>query len=78
MKPVVHRLEAEYWGKIDFVYLDRDDPANRDLMSRYEFRYQPYFVFIEPDGTEIQNWFGTPTEADFKAAFDSYLAEHGG
>ncbi|MCZ7546963.1 MAG: hypothetical protein M5R40_27125 [Anaerolineae bacterium] len=78
MKPVVHRLEAEYWGEVDFVYLDRDDRANRDVMNRYDFSYQPLFVFVEPDGTEIQRWFGSVPEADLRAAFDAYLAAPGG
>jgi len=33
MAPIVHGLEAEYSERINFVYLDIDDPANSDLLS---------------------------------------------
>lgn len=78
MKPVVHGLEADYWNKIDFVYLDRDDSANKAMMDRYNFRYQPHFIFITPEGEVLQQWFGVIDAGDFRAAFDAYLAESGG
>jgi thiol:disulfide interchange protein len=78
MKPVVHGLEGEYWGQIDFVYLDIDDPANRELMQRYGFIGQPLFVLIAPDGTEVQRWLGRVGEDEFREAFDAYLASAGG
>lgn len=78
MKPVVHRLEADYWGRVDFVYLDRDDPANREVMNRYEFAYQPYFVLIDADGAALQRWLGRVSEDDLRAALDAVLSEAGG
>jgi thioredoxin-like negative regulator of GroEL len=70
----VHGLEAEYWGRIDFVYLDVDDPANRNVMRQYGFTSQPLFVLIAPDGTEIQRWFGYINEEELRQAFDVYLS----
>ena len=31
MAPMVHGLEAEYSGRIAFVYLDADDPRTREI-----------------------------------------------
>jgi len=73
----VHGLEAEYWGKIDFVYLDIDNPANSDVMQRYRFTSQPLFVLVEADGTEVQRWYGYVQESEFRAAFDALLASDG-
>lgn len=77
MKPIVHGLEAEYWGEIDFVYLDIDDPANQEVMRRYKFTSQPLLVLVEPDGTEVARWFGYVSEDEFKQALDDYLASGG-
>jgi thioredoxin-like negative regulator of GroEL len=69
----VHGLEAEYWGRIDFVYLDIDDGANRNIMRQYGFTSQPLFVLIAPDGTEIQRWFGYINGDELRQALDTYL-----
>jgi hypothetical protein len=76
MKPVVHGLEADYWGRLDFIYIDRENPDNREVVERYGITYQPYFILIAPDGTEIQRWFGWFDEAEFRAALDAYLASN--
>ncbi|GAB4476881.1 MAG: hypothetical protein Kow00124_19500 [Anaerolineae bacterium] len=75
---MVHGLEAEYWGKVDFIYLDREDPANLDIVQQYRIRYQPIFIFIEPDGTIIEQWNGAPGERALRDALDLYLASAGG
>jgi hypothetical protein len=53
---MVHRLEAEYWGEVDFVYIDREAPGNAEVVDQYGIRYQPVFILINPDGTEIERW----------------------
>jgi thioredoxin-like negative regulator of GroEL len=78
MKPIVHGLEAEYWGKIDFVYLDIDDPTNQAMMRRFGFTSQPLFVLIMADGTELERWFGYTNVDSFKQPFDAHLAASGG
>jgi thiol-disulfide isomerase/thioredoxin len=78
MKPTVHTLEAEYWGKIDFLYYDREHSPNSDLVSRFQVRGQPVFFLLSPEGEIIEQWFGTVPSQDLIAAFDGYLAEAGG
>ena len=73
MKPTVHGLEAAYWGQVDFVYLDIDDPANDGIKEIYNYRAQPTFVLVTPDGTEIQQWYGYTSEDELRRAFDNYL-----
>ena len=50
---MVHGLEADYWGRIDFVYIDREAAANQDVVQRFGITSQPIFIFLAPDGTEI-------------------------
>jgi hypothetical protein len=75
MAPVVHGLEAEYYGKIDFTFLDIDDPANDEFKRALGFRGQPQFFLLGPDGTIIQSWLGTVSAESFREAFDSVVTQ---
>jgi hypothetical protein len=72
----VHELEAEYWGEVDFVYLDREHPANREVVQTYGITYQPVFILVNPDGTEVQRW-AIPNPDELRAVMDGYLAASG-
>lgn len=76
IKPMVHRLEAEFWGEIDFVYLDQYDEANRDVLSQYGVRGRPTFILIEPDGTAVTRWFGAISKEEIRAILTEYLVDH--
>jgi len=66
---MVHRLEAEYWGKVDFVYLDREAAMNADLVDQFGIRYQPVFILVDADGNELTRW--TVLDEDgFRAQLD--------
>jgi len=73
MAPIVHGLEVEYFGKINFVYLDVDDSANADFLRQLGYRYQPHFILIDGQGTVLEQWLGPVAEDDFRVAFDSHL-----
>ena len=53
---MVHRLEAEYWGKVDFVYLDREAAMNADIVRQFGIRYQPVFILVDAEGNELTRW----------------------
>jgi len=74
MRPTVHQLEADYWGKLDFVYLDIDNPANSDVKDEFGFVAQPLFILLDANGNELQRWYGVVNEEEFRAAFDAALA----
>ena len=72
----MHGLEAEYWDRVDFVYLDREDPANRAMVQAFGVVYQPELIFITPEGGVLAHWFSlNPNE--LRSAFDDYLASSG-
>ena len=73
MAPIVHGLEVEYFERIDFVYLDVDDPANADFLKQLGYRYQPHFFLIDGQGTVIQQWLGPVGAGDFRSVFESYI-----
>ncbi|OGO39222.1 MAG: hypothetical protein A2Z03_08845 [Chloroflexi bacterium RBG_16_56_8] len=71
---MVHGLEAKYFGKIKFTYLDADDPSTRDFQRALGFVYQPEFYLVDANGAVLMKWVGYVTEEDFEAASARYLA----
>ena len=72
MAPIVHGLESEYSGRVNFVYLDVDDPDTSKFKKELDYRYQPHFMLIDGEGKVLQQWLGPVSAEDFRAAFDSY------
>jgi thioredoxin-like negative regulator of GroEL len=73
MAPIVHGLESEFAGQINFVYLDIDDPANKQFLKELGFQYQPHFLFLDEQGNIIQQWLGPVKEEQFREVFSSAL-----
>jgi len=75
MAPVVHGLEAQYYGKINFYYLDIDDARTEPYRRQLGFRYQPHFFLLDGQGNILRTWVGSVSEAEFISAFDQLLGE---
>ena len=73
MAPVVHGLKSEYFDKVNFAYLDVDDPANTDFKSDLNYRVQPHFFLLDENGEILQQWFGRVSADEFRGAFDAAL-----
>lgn len=58
MAPVVHGLEKEYAGRVDFIYLNVADPTNSDAKQRYGFVSTPHFFFLRADGSPVRTMRG--------------------
>ena len=70
---MVHGLEAKYFGKIKFTYLDADDPRTSDFQRTLGFYYQPEIYLIDANGNLLQKWVGYTTEEEFETVFAQYL-----
>jgi hypothetical protein len=68
MAPVVHGLEAKYSDRIDFVYLDIDDPRTMPFKSQLGYLVQPHIFVLDGQGEILQQWLGMVSEADLEAA----------
>jgi hypothetical protein len=73
MAPMVHGLEAKYSGRIQFTYLDADDPQTDDFQRTLGFYYQPEVYLLDAEGKVLQKWVGYTTQEDFEAVFAQYL-----
>ncbi len=69
MAPIVHGLEAEYYGKVNFVYLDADDPETASFRREYGFFVQPEFYLLDGEGKVIKKWVGFVSAEEFLAEF---------
>ncbi len=73
MAPMVHGLEAEYFGKVKFSYLDADDPQTDGFQQTLGFYYQPEFYFLDANGNVIKKLVGFISEGEFRNMFDVSL-----
>lgn len=69
----MHGLEAEYTDRIDFVYLNIDDPATDPFKKQLGYAGQPHFFLLDGDGATLQAWRGRVGEEEFRTAFEAAL-----
>ena len=70
---MVHGLEAKYFGRIQFTYLDADDPQTDAFQRILGFYYQPELYLLDADGNVLQKWVGYTTEEQLEEAFTKNL-----
>ena len=73
MKPIVHGLEAKYGDRIQFTYLDIDDPNTGDLKHALGYRVQPHIFLLEGGGNVVRQWLGFVSEEEFVSVFEQVL-----
>jgi hypothetical protein len=69
----VHGLEAEYSGRINFSYLDIDDPATDPFKQALGYRYQPNIFLLDGEGYILHQWIGSITRDQLVSAFEANL-----
>ena len=70
---MVHGLEAEYFGRVKFSYLDADDPNTDSFQRTLGFAYQPELYLLDADGKVLQKFIGFTSEEQLRSTFDQYL-----
>jgi len=73
MAPMVHGLEAKYFGRIKFSYLDADDANTADFQRTLGFNYQPEVYLLDGNGNILKKWVGFTSEQDFETEFAKYV-----
>ena len=73
MAPMVHGLEAEYFGRVKFSYLDADDPNTESFQRSLGFVYQPEFYLLDADGNVLKKLVGFVSEDEFRSLFNGHL-----
>lgn len=73
MAPMVHGLEAKYFGKVKFTYLDADDANTREFQRTLGFAYQPEFYLLDGQGNLLKKWVGFVSQDQFESEFAKHL-----
>lgn len=79
MRPVLQNIEAEYWDRVDVVYLNFSLPESQPGLAYFGVENQPgmYIFFIDEQGEVIRRYYmgyrAMPEENDFRFTFDRYL-----
>jgi hypothetical protein len=73
MAPIVHGLEAKYYGRIQFTYLDASDPNTMEFQRTLGFRYQPELYLLDGNGNVLKKMVGYQSEQDLEAVFAEVL-----
>ncbi|MBI5714035.1 MAG: hypothetical protein HZC38_11535 [Chloroflexi bacterium] len=69
---MVHGLQAKYEDKIQFTYLDIDDPNTRSFKHALGYRAQPHFFLLDTNGKTVKEWLGFVQESDLETAFGAF------
>jgi hypothetical protein len=73
MAPVVHGLEQQWGDRINFVYLDIDDPDTTPFKREFGYIYQPHFLLLDGEGQIVKQWIGPVSEDAFVSAFETVV-----
>jgi hypothetical protein len=68
LAPVVHGLEQQWSGQINFVYLDIDDAATDPFKRQLGYNYQPHIFLLDGGGEVLQQWVGLVSGEELNAA----------
>jgi thiol-disulfide isomerase/thioredoxin len=73
MAPIVHPLEQSYSDRMNFLFLDIDDPANKAFKTKLGFRFEPHFFLLDSQGNIMKQWVGYVRTQEFVDAFEEAL-----
>jgi hypothetical protein len=71
MAPIVHGLEQQWQGRVDFLYLDVADSRNAAAMQRLGYQATPHFFLLDAGGRTLRSWIGTVEGGDLLAGLRS-------
>lgn len=71
----MHGLEAQYSDRMNFVYLDIDDPRNDGFKDALGYRYQPHLLLLDGEGKILEQWVGKVGEEQLATAIRESLGE---
>jgi len=73
MSPIILSLEEKYEDRMNFIYLDIDDPKNQLFKERLRYKFAPHFFLLDQNGETIEEWRDFVDVSEFQTAFDRAL-----
>ena len=75
MAPIVHGLESDFSGQVNFAYLDIDDPDIQRFKEALGYRVQPHIFLLDVEGNVLNQWIGATDAETLRAAIQSALGQ---
>jgi len=75
MAPIVHGLEPDFSGRVNFVYLDIDDPDTQRFKQALGYRVQPHIFLLDAEGNVLDQWVGATDAETLRAAIRLALGQ---
>ncbi len=72
MAPMVHGLEAKYFGRIKFSYLEISNPLTNDFQQQLGYRVRPSMYLLDADGNILYQWIGFQTQDQVEPVLMQY------
>ena len=73
MKPVVDKLQKQYKGKVTWVYVDYDDPANKAEIEKYQVSMNPTVIIFNSKGQVKETFMGAAREDMLSMSIEGFL-----
>ena len=73
MAPVVHGLEKQYEGRVDFLFLNVAEARNDSAKRAFGFRSTPHFFFVDKSGFARDSMQGVVPADSVRGALDRLL-----
>jgi thioredoxin-like negative regulator of GroEL len=77
MAPVVHGLEKQYAGRIDFLYLNIAEAHNDSAKRAFGFRATPHFFLVNQSGIARDSMQGIVPADSLRAALNRLISVSG-
>ena len=75
MRPMIHQLQDQYDGQVDFIYLDIDAANTKQLQQDFGFNgNRPTLIFLSADGNEEGRLVGQHSKDEIAQQLDGLLA----
>ncbi len=75
MAPIVHGLEPDFSSRVNFVYLDIDDPDTQRFKQALGYRVQPHIFLLDAEGNVLDQWVGATDAETLRAAIRLALGQ---
>ena len=73
MAPIVAGLEREYGSRVEFVFLDIDNPKSEILQRLLGFEREPHFFLINGAGKVLYEWIGYATVEEMRRKIETII-----
>jgi hypothetical protein len=76
MMPALLNLQDQYGSRVNFVYLDRDDPATAQLKRALyynDYATKPQIFLLDSEGKILRQWRGVVPQLDLQQAIQAAL-----